>query len=253
MPSTMTTKALPLRVARIAWSLVGASLLALAPGPRAHAQLVPASQCNPPPCGCNDMKMLERALKASNDSLAAWESVLAQFSTPNPPKTMEEARAAFDAVNPADAFLLAQMQTQCPTFNGGKVGGVDSEGNTMYLPCFCQAFCKDIVEATGAHEQQHHKNMVDLALHQITVVLGGALMGESVPYNASVITLSEIDAHQAGSDYLRSKMASFMSQNALCTWTPLAAPVPASKTPIPETLADRIRALYHRIVDGAFR
>ena len=244
---TDASRAAPNR--RWIWRFAAAATTLLAAG-AAVAQLVPESQCHPRPCTCADLPTIDRFAQATAAAETAWEKVLLAFSGNNPPRTLDEARALFDANNPADPLLLQEGRKGCPTFGGGKIGGIDDKGNPVYDSCYCQAFCDVIVLSTGDHERRHHENMVDIALQQIPVVLAGGLLGESVPYNASVLTLSEIDAHEAQLKSLADRKAALIAANpddpACSGQAPGGGPPVAATISSDAGLGERLRALWQR-------
>jgi hypothetical protein len=204
--------------------------------------------------------------------LQAWMQTAADITSgTSGAKTFEDAVTLFwGHFGPSSAQTAVKTQFQtCPGYdsavnNWKKIAG--TRGVFVALdPCFCSAFCQDVVDATTAHEREHLKYnlgslsfFIDALAACKTGLPPASFCDELEPLQ---ITISEIRAYTVGIQALNDAIKALQDKaNApiddagdtlSCTsdtdgGTPEAGLMPMS-------FPGRVRALVNRMVYGATR
>jgi hypothetical protein len=226
----------------------------------AQAKMVSASDCLAltPDCMCDDGAYMSIYLANQEAALSAWEDTQSDILDGGA-KTFEDARALFNSKFMGDPAVLARFSS-CPNFDPKKIAG-DSilSGGAEIDDCFCKNACKDIVEATIAHERTH----VAFNILGISYIIG---VGTACKLNltdpgfcsiseALLLSESEIQAHQRGNQVLSDALDNLKDPKApdmQCTWEPLPPSSPREiPPPQPAGFFARFRTLFTRFVHGA--
>jgi hypothetical protein len=240
----------------------------------AHAEDVPAhfveaDQCTSRPCSCADAPIMEQFLQNQKDARAAFQLVHDQLPTPQGAQSNAQAVSQFQGLFGAgNAHVNAQFMS-CAGYDPAvnkltKVAGISGLGTAKLDPCFCDAFCKDIVDSTIAHERMHAPTLLlgfhDRITWQTACKLG--VLPDRVCNMLDPLNLveSELISHQVGINSLESSLNALKASDPampgmMCTWTPLAsagsAAPPAQRAPTPPSFFARVELLIERIVWGA--
>ena len=231
------------------------------------AGFIPEDQClaKSKPCNCMDLQSMQDVLQNQNDALDAWDQTATDIkSGKSGAKTAADARAIFSGHFMSATQAKIEMQFQmCPGYDAAKdslkqVAGI--QGITPVLsPCYCSAFCQDIIESTVAHEKMHV--MVNIGLMPFVIdLLAACKLGIAGPAVCDMVepmslVTSEIIAHQTGIDALDASIkkikASPMTECMTPTILPLVPPdpMPPKQRP-PAGFGDRLRLLFGRILRG---
>lgn len=226
---------------------------------------VAPEDCPTRPCACEDGPMMEVFLASQQDAREAWASVRADILGGSGPTSGADAIASFQSRFGGDPRVADQFRT-CegydPEVNSlSKIAGVTPWGRAALDPCYCDAFCSDIVQSTVAHEVMHVPTLVGglLARGDMVAACGigivsGYLCDILVPL---VLAESEVASHDAGIRSLDASVKRLVAKDPSnpeleCTWEPLGPP-PANAAPqdLPDGLLDRLRLLGARVLHGA--
>ena len=249
-----------------------ALLLGLGASSTAHAEYVDGDVCleRTHDCTCADAPYMEVSLRNQDVALETWNET-AEEITLGAASTAEEARALFlKKFKPKADPRVVEGLSECTELDATKIAGPSILGGGAELDsCFCNTVCKDIVEATIAHERMH----VAFNLIGIGYIIGvgtscaaGALPEDlCAVHNALLIAESEIYAHEAGNDLLRERLDTLRQMDPAapemeCTWEPLPAhsgaePARRLQPPpqLPQGFFGRLEMLASRFVNGAQR
>ncbi len=216
-------------------------------------------------CTCEDAPYMEVHLGSQEKARDAWTTVQGALGKQDGPQTATEAVAMFNRNFKGDPRVSARYAT-CqgydPAVNSlNKVAGITGSGAASLDPCFCNAFCKDIVDATIRHEQMHAPTILaGLAKHfdlhigcMIRVIPGRACELA----NADTLARSEMASYQVGNSVLRNAIKRIAEKpderapDMTCTWDPLPATARAAVPSFaPQGVWARIRALVAKFLRG---
>jgi len=246
-------------------SQLAAALAVLASSGSALAQSVPASFISDtdclaasPSCACADAQFMEVYRAQQQKGRDTWVSVGTSF-----PASPAAALAAFQAGFTNDPRVSNQFAT-CPGYNPAvnvltKIAGVRSSGDTAYDPCFCAAFCKDIVQATIDHERTHRPTLLLGFFSSLPAQFACKAASTAQPLcdraDANTLVNSEIVGYQVTLSTLNSAISRIASSpdpnnpQMDCTWTSLVlfAPPPRPPSVIPESFLQRLAMLMTRL------
>ena len=248
-----------------------ATLLACLP---AHAEDVPAhfvpeEMCASRDCTCDDIPMMEAFQANQIAGRDAWMSVKTDILTPTGPSSGPQAIALFKKRFAGDPRIIAQFKS-CSGYDAtkndvSKVAGVSPLGKATVDPCFCNAFCKDIVDSTIAHERMHVPTIIagvvgsgDMLVACKIGVVSGRVCDALEPFT---LAQSELASYGAGIAYLDARLRMLqesdpMMPDVACTWEPLAQqsqePQQAKAAPVPAPAGffARVELLLRRIFGG---
>jgi hypothetical protein len=227
----------------------------------AHATMVSGSDCLDlsTDCVCADGPYMSAYLDNQKAGLSAWEDTKSDVLD-GQAKTYADAVALFKSKFMNDPRILEPF-TQCSDFDPSKIAGTSiSGGGAEINECFCQNVCRDIIEATIAHERTHVAFNI-LGISYI-VSIGAACSANLVDQGfcditeALLLSDSEIQAYGVGNQSLQAALDNLQDPRApdmACTWEPLpaASPKEASAAPQPAGFFARFGALFGRFLRGA--
>ena len=240
---------------------------------QAHAEGIPAhfvesGKCTSRPCTCDDIPMMEAFLQSQKDAHSAWYDVRGEIFTSGGPQTIEQTVASFQSKYSGDPRVADQFK-MCAGYDPNvnklsKIAGVSSSGGAMLDPCFCNAFCQDIVDSTVAHEVMHVPTNIAGVVGKAHLLAGCKLgvLPDRLCNALMPLTLvdSELAAHEVGIASLTIDLELLKSEDPAmpemaCTWQPLPAAVTTSLSPKviePAKLGvlERVVLLFERIVWG---
>ncbi|MFO0675850.1 MAG: hypothetical protein U0169_04910 [Polyangiaceae bacterium] len=218
-----------------------------------------------PACTCADAPFVEMYLRNQDKAMDAWTAVDKAIATPTGPRSTAQARALFNQSFSGDGRVTARFAT-CegydPAVNSAtKIAGVTGVGSASLDPCFCKAFCKDVVEATIQHEVMHPPTLLAgfAATFELQIGCKVGLVNATACTAADARTLarSEIASHRAGNDLLRNAVKGYTQKpderkpEILCTWQPLPASARRdTTTSAPESLWARVKRIVTKFVHG---
>jgi hypothetical protein len=244
---------------------VAVVLLGLASASTADARMIPGSECQElsKPCTCADAPYMEVSLHNQETALKAWETTRNDIAVDGGASTFEDARAKFAKNFVGDPRVFAPL-TLCKDFVDSKVAGTDFWGDGAELEdCFCSNVCRDIVDATIAHERTHVAvNLLGID-YMIGVGLGCAAGSFPQQFcdtsNALLLSESEVLAHSVGNSLLSSRLNDLQASDPEnpemeCTWEPLPlehSPPPPQQAP--QGFFERVQMLAQRFLYGAQR
>jgi hypothetical protein len=246
-------------------SSVALVLLSLASAGSADARMIPGSDCQElsKPCTCADAPYMEVSLHNQQLAERAWETTRNDIAVNGGASTFEDARAKFAKNFHGDPRVFAPLAL-CKDLVDSKVAGTDFWGDGAELEdCFCTNVCRDIIDATIAHERTH----VAVNLLGIDYMIGvgmGCLAG-SFPQqfcdtsNALLLSESEVLAHSVGNSVLSRRLNDLQASDPEnpemeCTWEPLpAAQQAALPAQAPQGFFERVQMLAQRFLYGAQR
>lgn len=233
---------------------------------RADAKMIPGGDCQEASteCTCADAPYMEVFLQNQRTALQAWETTRNDIAVNGSAKTFDEARALFAQNFQGDGRVLTPLSS-CTTLDPGKIAGPSIlDGGAELDDCFCSHVCRDIVDATIAHERTH----VAVNLVGIDYMIGvgvGCLVGKLPQHfcdisNALLLSESEVLAHAVGNDLLSDRLSDLRASDPAnpemeCTWEPLPLQHSASPPPqpAPKGFMDRVKMLAERFLHGAQR
>lgn len=249
---------------------LGAFLTASSVALSAHAEtvpahFVPASECKSRECQCADAPMIERFIRNQKNARDVWRQVLGQVGTDTGPMSGSEARQMFQDNFSGDPLVSAQFMT-CNGYDATKntlsqIAGVPSFGAAALDPCFCNAFCQDIVDATVNHELAHTPTIL-LAFREDAPYVAACKTG-LLPdtfcnsLEPSQLAQSEIASYSVGILSLQSDLDDIQAaapENPAveCTWDPLPdAGARLAPPPAPSGFFERVLLLADRVLHGA--
>jgi hypothetical protein len=222
---------------------------------------VPVEQCNSRACVCKDLPTLKLFLDDQKRALAAWKSVKAATVAGTGPTTPAAARALFNSLLGSGSPGIITQYKSCPGYDPTKndpkkIAGVNAAGVPVFDPCFCGAFCNDVIQATLAHEKMHFTSGVILTAGSLHMLAFCKVVNHPECAKVAPLTLaaSEIASHDAGIAKLQEAIDKLLaSSDEDCTTTPPKPPDGGTPTPAPTTLSSRVGLLFERIVGGATR
>jgi hypothetical protein len=217
------------------------------------AWFVPAEQCTSKPCECVDLPTMKAFLADQTRARGVWETVRGEINAPGGPRTSAAARARFNTLFGAGSADIATKFTSCPGYDPTKnsltkIAGVNASGVSVFDPCFCGAFCKDILDATLAHEKMHVKSGVFLTVGAMHMLAFCKVYShpECAKMEPLFLAASEVVSHDAGVVALDQGIRKLLEATEDCT-TDGGARSPA----VPSGLGTRVQSLFSRFVNGA--
>lgn len=258
----------------------GAAMLAsLACAALAGAQttehFVPADECMSKDCTCADAPMMEVYLRNQQNARDAWNSVRADIFAAGGPQSMQEARDLFHMRFKGDSRINQQFMS-CTGYDPNvnslqQIAAVPGVGQATLDPCFCDAFCKDIIDATVVHELTHGPTLLAgfaNVLHFKVACRAGVLPDSFCnSLDPMILADSEIISYTLGNASLADSIEDLQESDPAnpemeCTWEPLPATPPpgsrvlppgsgAAQAPVPPGLWDRFTLLVDRFLNGA--
>lgn len=240
---------------------------------------VPSDECMSDECKCEDAPMMEVFLRNQENARDAWQSVRDDLFTEGGPQSMEEAKDLFESRFDGDDRVGLQFMS-CTGYDAEKnsltqIAAVPGLGQATLDPCFCDAFCKDIIDATVTHELTHgptllagFANVIQWKVACKTGVLPDSFCNALDPM---ILADSEIISYTIGNSSLSDSIEDLQESDPAdpemeCTWDPLPEedtppdpepnmlpPVPGAKAPAraPAGLWNRFTLLVDRFVNGA--
>ncbi len=215
--------------------------------------------------------MVEAVLRSQIEARDAWQSVRDDIAAGTGPTSDAAAVRLFRSRFPGDPNVIDQF-TSCEGYDPAvnklsKVAGVSGFGKAKVDPCYCDAFCADVVASTVLHEQTHVPTILagTMKFADATVACKlGLIKGYTCDtIQPSILADSELLSHQAGVASLQLAMQRIANlpddenPNVKCTWEPLTRPTTARArtaappAAVPEGLLDRLSELGYRLIFGA--
>jgi hypothetical protein len=252
--------------ARTIRALALGGLIALSAVARAQevpSHFVPADDCMSRPCVCDDIPMIETFLQNQKDARDAWLDVRGEIFSSTGPQSVEEAVASFQSKYSGDPSVTAQFM-MCPGYDpavnkASKIAGVSSSGGAMLDPCFCAAFCQDIVDSTAAHERMHVPTniagVVGKAQFLVACKVGALPDRVCNALMPLILADSEIASYQVGISLLESDLNDLRASDPdmpemACTWEPPVPEQQAAAVPAEAGFFERVALLLERILFG---
>ena len=245
-----------------AWCAVAALVVTFGAPVVAHAKMVSGGDCRAltHDCKCDDGAYMSMYLANQEAALAAWQDTQSDIFG-GAAKSFEDARTLFNSKFPGDPRVLSAF-TDCPNLDPKKIAGPSILGGGAEIDdCFCKDVCRDIVEATIAHERTH----VAFNILGISYVIGvGTACGLNLTDpdflcgepGLAPVGVRNPGARENGNQVLRDaldKLQNPSPPDMACTWEPLPEPkareIPAP--PVPAGFFARVAALVTRFVNGA--
>ena len=227
---------------------------------------VSEEMCASRTCTCEDLPMMEAFRKSQNMARDAWKTVKADIGKAGGPTSGKAAVALFQSRFKGDQCILNRFE-MCTGYDADmnkpdKVAGVSPTGDAKIDPCFCDAFCKDIVQSTIAHERMHVPTIIagTVAKGDYIVGCGLGLLPDKLCKAIEPTTLSdsEILSYGAGISWLDAsimKLSNMDPENPEigCTWEPLGMCMKTARAPSPPPTGffARVTLLLKRIFLGA--
>lgn len=237
---------------------------------------VPSDECMSDECTCADAPMMEVFLRNQRKARDTWMSVREEIFKENGPQSMEEARDLFQMRFMGDSRVNQQFMS-CngydPNVNSlQQIAAVPGVGQASLDPCFCDAFCKDIIDATVVHELTHGPTLLAGFANVIQFKVGckAGVLPDSFcnSLDPMILADSEIISYTLGNASLADSIEDLNESDPAdpemeCTWEPLPEtppagsrllpPVPgaAAATPPPAGLWQRFTLLVDRFLNGA--
>ncbi|MCB9682369.1 MAG: hypothetical protein H6733_12955 [Alphaproteobacteria bacterium] len=239
----------------------------------AHAEDLPshfvsADDCHPRECTCADGPMVELFLSDQTAARDAWIAVRVDIMSPGGPATPADAIADFQGRFAGDSRIADQFRS-CTGYDPAvnkltKIAGVSGIGQARLDPCFCDAFCADIVSSTVSHELMHVPTVIagvvgrgDMLVACKVGILSGAMCDALLPL---ALADSEIAAHQVGVVVLDNAVDDIHDLDpdgdgprTRCTWDALTPQTDSAGLDVPDDLGERAWTLWDRIVHGSAR
>jgi hypothetical protein len=216
---------------------------------------VPIDRCAPRTCTCFDIPTLQLFLSDQTRARDAWKSIKADIVAGRGPTTSADARTLFNTrFGAASAAISTQYKTCAgydPTKNDPtKVAGLNSSGVPVFDPCFCGAFCSDVIQATLAHEKMHVTSGIILTAGSLHLAAFCKLVShpECAKLEPLLLATSEVVSHDAGIAALDQAIQRLQAATEDCT-TDAGAITP----PPPPGLLPRAQQLFSRFVHGAIK
>lgn len=240
---------------------------------------VPAEECMSDDCTCADAPMMEVFLRNQQQARDIWVSVREDLFTETGPQSMDEAKALFESRFKGDSRISSQFMS-CTGYDPNvnsltQIAAVPGLGEATLDPCFCDAFCKDVIDATVDHELTHGPTLLAGFANVITFQVGckaGVLPDTFCnSLDPMILADSEIISYTIGNASLSSSIEDLYESDPAnpemqCTWEPLpetppagtrsgATPVPGAGLPAaaPAGIWERFTLLVERFVNGAAR
>lgn len=251
-----------------------ASFVFVVPAAAQTEHFVPADECMSDDCTCADAPMMEVFLRNQQKARDTWVSVREDLFTDNGPQSMDEAKALFESRFSGDSRVSNQFKSCMgydPNVNSlSQIAAVPGLGEATLDPCFCDAFCKDIIDATVDHELTHGPTLLAGFANVVTFKVGCAagVLPDSFcnSLDPMILADSEIISYTVGNHSLSESIEDLYESDPAapemqCTWEPLPenpsrsarsanreAPAAA-----PAGLWERFTLLAERFVNGAVR
>jgi hypothetical protein len=224
---------------------------------------VSPDKCTSRPCTCADVPMMEIFQANQVRGRDAWKSVRADLFSTTGPQSTQDAIALFGSRFKGDPRVATQFMS-CTGYdatknNLNKIAGVAGIGQAVLDPCFCNAFCQDIVDATVIHELTHGPTIIINVLNQANfrVACKTGLMPDSLcnSLDSAALADSEIVSYGMGISSLQSSIERIRKSDPAkpemeCTWTPLPPMAKRAPTPAPESFMARVKLLVQRFIHG---
>ena len=241
---------------------------------------VPSDECMSDECTCEDAPMMEVYLRNQETARDAWVSVRDDLFTEDGPQSMEEAKALFEQrFGKGDSRVNTQFMSCAgydPNINSLKqVAAVPGVGEATLDPCLCDAFCKDIIDATIDHEFTHGPTLLGgfaNVIHFKAACKAGVLPDSFCNgLDPMILADSEVASYTVGNYSLSESIEDLYESDPAapemkCTWEPLPGPPPSpsprvlppmpgadAPAPVPAGLWERITLLADRFLNGAAR
>jgi hypothetical protein len=243
---------------------VAVVLVGLGSAGRADAKMISGSACQAASreCTCADAPYMEIFLQNQQVALEAWKTTRNDIALNGGASTFDQARALFSQNFQGDARVLTPLSA-CTGLDTGRIAGPSIlDGGAELNDCFCSNVCRDIVDATIAHERTH----VAVNIVGIDYMIGvgaGCLLGKLPQHfcdvsDALLLSESEVLAHEVGNGVLRDRLNDLqLSDPAMpemeCTWEPLPLPHSAPPPQAPQGFLERVQMLAQRFLHGAQR
>jgi len=269
------------RAARRLGPSLAALLASMACAALASAQnpedFVPSDECMSDECKCEDAPMMEVFLRNQENARDIWIGVRAELFSEGGPQSMEEAKALFESRFMGDDRVSRQFMS-CTGYDAEKnslkqIAAVPSLGAATLDPCFCDAFCKDIIDATVTHELTHGPTLLAgfANVLQWKVACKAGVLPDSFcnSLDPMILADSEIISYTMGNNSLSNSIEDLQESDPAdpemeCTWDPLPEeappepepnvlpPVPGAKGPAapPSGLWNRFTLLVDRFING---
>ena len=230
------------------------------------ASFVPLDMCTTKPCTCADIPMMERFLANQVNARDVWKGVEKDLLSGTGPRSLADAAALFNSRFMGDPAVVSQFQS-CPSFDPAKnhldkVAGITGFGSAVLDPCFCSAFCRDIILATVAHERRHPPTIIlgvvayrDYMVGCKVGILSGAICDIIEPL---IIAQSEVSSYGAGIDSLQAALNELKAHDpantdVACTWKAIVRERPTPPLVPPDGFLERLELLLGRIAHGGGR
>jgi hypothetical protein len=250
---------------RVSALLIASSFALSAHAEKVPDHFVPASECKSRPCECSDAPMIERFIRNQKNARSVWVQVAEQIGTDTGPMSGTEARQLFEDNFSGDSWINAQFMT-CAGYDEKKnslkqIAGVPSFGAAALDPCFCNAFCQDIVDSTVNHELAHTPTVL-LAFREDAAYVAACKTG-LLPdtfcnsLEPGQLAQSEIASYTVGILSLQSDLSDIQQaapENPAveCTWDPLPdAGARLAPAPVPSGFFERVKLLADRVIYGS--
>jgi len=236
---------------------------------------VPSEECMSDECTCEDAPMMEVFLANQQRARDAWISVRLDVFSDGGPQSMPDAVKLFEKRFAGDPRVGTQFMS-CEGYDSDinslkKIAGVPSLGNASLDPCFCNAFCKDIVDATVTHELTHGPTLLAgfASVLQFKVACKAGALPDSFcnALDPKILADSEVISYTVGNAQLDESIEDLYEDDPEmdCTWDPLPdfvppepepnllPPVPGAELPVQPSdgLWARFTLLVDRFVNGA--
>ncbi|HMJ09773.1 MAG TPA: hypothetical protein VK524_00135 [Polyangiaceae bacterium] len=239
-----------LKLALSACAIVSYALVAQGDVP---SFFVPLEQCTTQPCACPDLRSMKAFLADQIRARDVWKTVRNDIQAGTGPATSAAARALFNSRLGAASPEISTQYQSCPGYDPSKntmtiIAGVNASGVSVFDPCFCGAFCSDIVQSTLAHEKMHVTSGVILtagSLHMLAFCKAFS-HPDCAKLEPLTLAVSEIVSHDAGIEHLQQAIRKLLEATEDCT-TDGGAPSPIA----PTGLGNRVQSLFSRFVHGA--
>ena len=207
---------------------------------------VPSEECMSDECTCEDAPMMEVFLSNQVRARDAWISVRLDVFTAGGPQSMADAVKLFEKRFAGDPRVSEQFMS-CEGYDSDinslkKIAGVPGLGQASLDPCFCNAFCKDIVDATVTHELTHGPTLLAgfASVLQFKVACKAGALPDSFcnALDPKILADSEVLSYVAGNRSLAESIEDLYEDDPEmdCTWEPLPDFVPPEPEPEPNLL-----------------
>lgn len=245
-------------------------------GAQSTEHFVPSEECMSDECTCADAPMMEVYLRNQQKARDIWIGVREDLFTETGPQSMEEAKDLFEMRFMGDSRVSKQFMS-CTGYDANvnslkQIAAVPGVGQASLDPCFCDAFCKDIIDATVIHELTHGPTLLAGFANVINFKVGckAGVLPDSFcnSLDPMILADSEIISYTVGNASLAEDIEDLHESDPAdpemeCTWEPLPETPPAGSrvlppeagaqlpAPVPAGLWDRFTLLVDRFLSGA--